>query len=278
MKYTIKIYTALCLIFVLLLSISGSVGSIFGEALYVLSFAAPAIYGLYLSKGLHRKREEEAGVSLENKWYYSLSGESARLFIPLIIPVILSVMLVSFLTALLLTLCGLTNPSQELSSLPRMLITNALLPAVLEELMFRYLPLKLILPYSKKACIVVSAAYFALIHCNLFSIPHALIAGVMFISIDIAFDSVLPSLILHFLNNTLSIVMMKYCNSGTSYAIYFGVLGLLLLASLAFIIRFRGKYKDIVKLLVNGEADIKSGYYPLLLIIPTALIAILNLL
>lgn len=277
MKYAIKLYTALCLIFVLLLSISGSISGIFGEVLYIAAFAAPAIYGLYLSQTLHKRREEEAGLSLENKWYYTLSGESVKLFLPLVMPVILSVMLISFLTALILSLFGLSNPPVELSSLPRMLVMNALLPAVLEELMFRYLPLKLILPYSKKACIIVSATYFALIHCNLFSIPYALLAGVLFISIDIAFDSVLPSLILHFMNNTLSIVMMKYCNSSISYAIYFGACGLLLFVSLPFIIRSRGKYKNILKSLTSGESGFNAGYYPWLLIIPTLIVAVLNL-
>ena len=53
---------------------------------------------------------------------------------------------------------------------------------------------------------------------------------------------------------------------------------MLLLASLPFIIRFRGKYKGILNSLTSGDITIKSGYYPLLLIIPTVLIAIMNLL
>ena len=72
MKYAIKLYTALSLIFILLLSISGSIDGIFSDLIYVCAFALPAIYGVYLSGTLHRKREEEAGVSLENKWYYKL--------------------------------------------------------------------------------------------------------------------------------------------------------------------------------------------------------------
>ena len=278
MKYAIKLYTALSLIFILLLSISGSISGVFGDFVYVGAFALPAICGVYLSGELHRKREEEAGVSLENKWYYKLDGESLKHFLPLVMPVILTVMLVSFLTALLLSLLGLSNPPIEQSSLLKMLVMHALVPAILEELLFRYVPMKLILPYSKSACIVISSVYFALIHCNLFSIPYALVAGVIFISLDIAFDSVLPSLILHFLNNAMSVVMIKYCNSTTSYLIYVGICVAFLAVSVPFILKFKAVYKEKLNELKNGNKNIDSGYYPLLLIIPTVLVALMNLL
>ena len=193
-------------------------------------------------------------------------------------PVILTIMLVSFLTALLLSLLGLSNPPIEQSSLVKMLLMHALVPAILEELLFRYVPMKLILPYSKRACIVISSVYFALIHCNLFSIPYALVAGVIFISLDIAFDSVLPSLILHFLNNAMSVVMIKYCNSTTSYLIYVGICVAFLAVSVPFILKFKAVYKEKFNELKNGNKNIDSGYYPLLLIIPTVLVALMNLL
>ena len=277
MKYAIKLYTALCLIFILLLSISGSLSGIIGEIVYVGAFAVPLFIGLRLSLNLHRKREEEAGISLENKWYYTISGESLGLLAPLVMPAIFVIMIVSFLTSLLLSYLGFSNSEPQLSSLPVMLIMHALVPALLEELLFRFLPMKLILPYSKCACIIISSLYFALIHCNLFSIPYAILAGVIFISLDVAFDSVWPSFILHFLNNTLSVIMLKYCGSDTSYGVYFGICALILTLSVPFIIKFRRKYGEILKMLLCAERSIDTGYYPLLLIIPTALVAIINL-
>ena len=248
-----------------------------GELVYVSAFALPALFGMYLSRRLHTQREEEAGVSLPVKWYLGLSAESLGLLLPLAIPVILCVMLVSILTTLLLSLFRVGTSAIEITSLPVMILRHALVPALLEEMLFRYVPLKLILPYSRRACIVISSLYFALIHCNLLSIPYALVAGVLFISLDIAFDSVLPSLILHFLNNTLSVIMMKYCNGATSYAIYFGVLALLLLASIPFVYRSRAKYREILKSILANEVKGEIGYYSLLLIIPTMLAAIMNL-
>ena len=277
MKYAIKLYTALSLVFILLLSVSGSFSGILSDVIYIIAFVAPALIGLYLSKVFHRMREEEAGVSLENKWYYTLDAAKVKLLSPLVMPAILVVMLVSFLTTLVLNAFGISSAQIEITSLPRMLVMHALAPALLEELLFRYLPMKLILPYSKRACIVISSLYFAFIHCSLFSIPYALVAGALFISLDIAFDSVLPSLILHFLNNAMSVIMVKYCDSVTSYAIYLGACLVLLVVSLIFIYRFKDKYKEILKDTASDMGSIDAGYYPLLLLIPTLLIAVVNL-
>ncbi len=277
MKYVIKLYTALSLLFLLLLSISGSIGGIFSDVIYVMAFVAPAACGLYFSQTLHRKREEEAGITLENKWYYTLRINSVNLFLPLVMPVILAVMLVSYMTTLLLGVFGLSNPEVQISSLPNMILVHALIPTFFEELLFRYVPLRLILPYSKSACVIISSLYFACIHCSLFAIPYALVAGAVFIIIDIAFDSVLPSLILHFLNNAMSVIMLKYCTSDTSYGVYFGVCGVILLISVLFIHKYRAEYKSLFKGLNSTREAVDTGYYPLLLIIPTVLVAIMNL-
>ena len=74
--------------------------------------------------------------------------------------------------------------------------------------------MKLLLPYSKRHTVIYSSLFFALIHCSFSQMPYAFIAGVIFMLVDVAFDSVWPSIILHFVNNSLSIVWMKYC-SGT---------------------------------------------------------------
>lgn len=277
MKYAIKLYTALSLVFILLLSISGSVGGFFSTVIYVAAFAIPAIIGLVISQRLHVVREEERGISLPNKWYCSLDGESIRLFAPLVMPSIALIMILSFLTSLLLNLLGAQNQEVELFSLPYMLVMDALVPAVMEELLFRYLPLRLILPYSRRGCILISSLYFALIHCNLFSLPYALLAGVIFISLDIAFDSVLPSLILHFLNNALSVVMLKYCNTPTANAVYFGFCAVVLVISLAFVFKNKSRYIALARGIMQKEAAADLGYYPFLLLVPTLLVAFINL-
>ena len=277
MKYAIKLYTALSLVFILLLSISGSVGGVFSTVIYVAAFAIPAIIGLVISQRLHVVREEERGISLPNKWYCSLDRESIRLFAPLVMPSIALIMILSFLTSLLLNLLGAQNQEVELFSLPYMLVMDALVPAVMEELLFRYLPLRLILPYSRRGCILISSLYFALIHCNLFSLPYALLAGVIFISLDIAFDSVLPSLILHFLNNALSVVMLKYCNTPTANAVYFGFCAVVLVISLAFVFKNKSRYIALARGIMQKEAAADLGYYPFLLLVPTLLVAFINL-
>jgi membrane protease YdiL (CAAX protease family) len=86
------------------------------------------------------------------------------------------------------------------------LIMHALLPSILEELLFRYLPIRLLTPRSPKTAVLVSAVLFALAHGSLFKIPYALVAGLIFAALDIYFGSLLPSLIIHLLNNLLSLL------------------------------------------------------------------------
>ena len=77
----------------------------------------------------------------------------------------------------------------------------ALLTAVLEELIFRYLPMRLLAHRSPRAALLLSSLFFSLVHCDLFQMPYALFAGAVFMILDLAANSVIPSLVIHFLNN-----------------------------------------------------------------------------
>jgi hypothetical protein len=68
--------------------------------------------------------------------------------------------------------------------------------------------MRLLSEHSRRGTILISAFFFALVHHDLFIIPYAFIAGVIFMTIDIALDSVIPSLIIHFLNNSLSVILI----------------------------------------------------------------------
>ena len=87
------------------------------------------------------------------------------------------------------------------------LINHALLPAILEEALFRYLPMRMIAPHSPRCAIIISSLFFALVHGNLFQIPYAFIGGIIFMSLNLATGSIIPSLVIHFVNNAMSISM-----------------------------------------------------------------------
>lgn len=82
----------------------------------------------------------------------------------------------------------------------------AILPAILEELVYR----GAILHISKKFCgnkvaIVFSSTLFALIHENPFQNIYTFIVGIFLACIVIYFDSLFPSIMLHFAINTFSL-------------------------------------------------------------------------
>ncbi len=72
-----------------------------------------------------------------------------------------------------------------------------------EELIYRGLVLKTIAPYGKKIAIFVSALFFGLMHGNIKQFIGAFICGIIFASVDIKYGSIIPSLIIHSLNNAL---------------------------------------------------------------------------
>ena len=213
MKHAVNLYSALTLVFVFLLALSGSLTGIISDAIYILSFLLPVALGFLAHRELKRRREEERGLA-ENEWYgLSLKSDRALDLALLAVPILGLIFLAAALTSLVLTSLGAVDTPVVREHFAKMLLVHALMPALLEELLFRYLPMKLLAPYSRKWCVILSAAYFALIHPSFFKMPYALLAGVIFIGLDIAMDSILPSVILHFLNNALSLVWICYCDS-----------------------------------------------------------------
>ena len=273
MKFSIKLIALVDLIFILLLSLSGSFSGILGEVAYILSFVISFLIGAAFLPKLKREREEAKGLCEEERLYLSIDKNSILRSLPLIAPMVAVIFLLSYLTTLLLGAFGHSNTLPEMGALPLMILEHALLPTLLEELLFRYLPMRLLMPYSKRACILVSSVCFALIHLNLFQIPYAFFAGLMLICIDIMAGSILPSLILHFVNNLVSVIFMKYCADPVSVGVFLGVLGVLTVFSLIVIFLNRKAYlAGLKKCLEKGE---RAEYSPLVLfIIVTVILSI----
>ena len=85
-------------------------------------------------------------------------------------------------------------------------LTVAILPAFVEEFAFRGVIMGVLRPYSEGLAIFVSSAAFALMHGNFVQLPFTYCCGLVFAYIDIKANSMLPSIIVHFLNNGLSVL------------------------------------------------------------------------
>ena len=87
------------------------------------------------------------------------------------------------------------------------IVTIAALPAILEELLTRHIILTELSRYGRGFAIMISALLFSLMHMNPVQIPFAFIAGLAMAYTTVATGSVMPSCLLHFVNNSISIVL-----------------------------------------------------------------------
>lgn len=222
-------------LFLILLLSSGFFGGIMSQVIYYSAFILPFAIVMLFSK-----KEESFD-------YIRLSREGIKTTLPIIAPTVSLIMLVSFLTSLLIgSITGKTNSVDVGDSFVFAILNYALAPAVLEEMLFRYLPLRLLGSYSKRWTVLLSAFFFAFVHHNFFSIPYAFIAGVIFMTVDIATNSIIPSAIIHFVNNALSVGMMFYGENRMFAPVMYSIVGGLTLISILFIVFKRKEYRKIL--------------------------------
>ena len=232
-------YIIFCdLIFVLLLTVAGTVGGIFGDAVYYLAFIIPISLALgFVKVGEVRFDPPKLRISAENM----------LLTLPVTAPTLALIFFVSWLTSLILSYFGKGSTADVSGNIILVIFTHAILTAVLEEALFRYIPLAYLTRYSKRWAVLFSALFFALAHCNIFQIPYAFIAGVVFAVLDIAFDSIIPSLIIHFVNNFISIIWLRGGADADFVTVYIAVLVIFALVSLIPVAIFRKKYINKIK-------------------------------
>ena len=85
-------------------------------------------------------------------------------------------------------------------------ISVAIIPPVVEELLFRGAICKSLTVYGKTTAVVISAVLFALMHTNAEQLIYTLVAGVFLGIIYVETKSIIFPILLHFVNNTFSAV------------------------------------------------------------------------
>jgi membrane protease YdiL (CAAX protease family) len=278
MREAVKTVTFVDIVFVLLLGISASIPGILGRLLYYASFIALVLIGFYSSDNLKTKREEVKGVREPNDKLLEFDLKRAAALTPLVFPVVLVIFTVSAITSMILSRFGVPSPEIAQKGIIEMIFVHALVPAVFEEALFRYIPMKLLLPYSKRWCVVYSALCFSLIHCNFYQMPYAFVAGILLMSINVALGSVWPSLIIHFLNNLASCIWMKYCTGPSSSIIFTATLILISLVSAALVYLKRDKYKEAFHGVFSSAESCPIDYSPILLVVITLTLAAASIL
>ena len=265
MKKALTYITFLDLLFILLLSVSGYFEGIAGNVLYYLAFAIPTCLAFII------KRYRDVGFSAPK---LKISGENLGLTLPIIFPTLALIFVISFVTSFLLSLFGAENNARLSGDIITLIFTHAFLTSICEEALFGYVPIALLSPYSKRCAVIFSSVFFALAHCSLYQIPYAFAAGLIFCAIDIVCESVIPSLLIHFINNLISIIWIKWSDDMRFVWVYVTVIGASALISCIFIFLFRKKYKKKISALLSEKEKIQLSYAPILFIIMTLVIAV----
>ncbi len=132
-------------------------------------------------------------------------------------------------------------------------ITVAVVPACVEEFTFRGIILGSLRKHSDNLAILVSSITFGLIHGNFSQIPFAFIVGLILGYITVKTNSMLPAIIVHFLNNAISVSMslLVESNNLSTFAInliYNSIMLIVVLSGIAGTFTLIKKHKGIFKL------------------------------
>ena len=267
MKANVRYISFANLIFLLLLIGAGATSGAVSEIAYICAYALPCVFVFWLCKGCFKSPLDDFKLKKEGASVAALAAPTVALTIGL-----------AALTSFIMESAG--AETEKISTEPHFvysLVTLALVPALLEELLFRYLPMKLLLPNSPRTCILLSAVMFSAAHMSVQSFVYAFFAGVAFMTLNVISKSMLPSLIIHFINNVLS-VALAYFGDGSGFKIgFFVTFGLLLCGSLVMIILKRREiFSQIKGAFAKGDGGF-IGFSPLAFLVPCAFIAVVNL-
>ena len=146
-----------------------------------------------------------------------------------------AVLLFSLLSAAVAAGAG-RSVAPTVSPSPFALFRHALLPALLEEAFFRYLPLRFLTGTvtERRAAWILSSVLFAAFHFDLLRLPYALAAGLLYFVFDGVLGSLFPSVLWHVLTNALSLLSPLWTETTVGRAVFLFVSGTLCLLSLGY--------------------------------------------
>ena len=136
---------------------------------------------------------------------------------------------------------------------------TTLCPALVEEFAFRGVCLGAFRKFGDGFAIIMSSILFALLHGNLLQIPFAFLVGIVFGYIAVKLNSLLPCIIIHFLNNLYSVIINEI---GThmelpAYSLLCGIFGVVFIFAGIFALIYLIK-KDKSLFVINKSSSLLS--------------------
>lgn len=132
-------------------------------------------------------------------------------------------------------------------------VSTAITPAFAEEFAFRGILMGVLRKYGNSFAIITSAVLFGAMHGNIIQIPFAFILGLIFGYIDCKANSIIPSIIIHFLNNFYSVIMdilqsESIVTTHTFYIIYYGLFVAMLVLGISAFLYIMKKDKNYLSI------------------------------
>ena len=264
-KGSVAFLALLNLLFVFALFLSGLTNGFLSTIIYIFAFILPIAIGFKESKSKNNDGD-----------FLGFDGVSKSL--PFVAPTLVLVMAIAYVTSILMmAITHKTNDADLGSNIFIAVLTHALAPAILEEAVFRYIPLRVMKGEGRVTAIFASSIFFSLMHHNFFSMPYAFVAGLIFMALDMYVGSVWPSVIIHFLNNALSVLWYFYGESMVFVSVVLSMLAIFAVASIIYIILNKEKYRKNVVDLLSEKLEIKSTTEVWIFACSMILIAIMEL-
>lgn len=139
---------------------------------------------------------------------------------------------------------------------------------IVEELVYRGLVIKFLQPYGKSVAIFFSGFIFGLMHGNLSQFMSAFLTGILFATIAVYTGSIVPTIVMHVINNFLSFIVI--CGSDYNIDIVIGIYYFILISVLFIGILEIFLYRKIIKkrFADNSLLSKKKRYQAILTSIP----------
>ena len=204
------------------------------------AFAITIIWFLYYSKTPLKKAVQSQKCKLR---YFILAF---ILQVGLLFLSELNALFLSFLGNLGYEDAGIRLPFMDGFGFVGVLLVVAVLPAVFEEIMFRGVLLNGLKSFGKVGSVLLCGALFALYHQNPAQTLYQFCCGAAFALIAVRSGSVLPTMLSHFFNNALILVLTKFGVESFSAPVFLSIMiasPICLIASLVWLFAF-DKKKD----------------------------------
>lgn len=157
-------------------------------------------------------------------------------------------------------------------------VTMSVIPAFVEEFALRVVVLGTLRRFGDTFAIIVSAALFGLMHGNIVQIPFAFILGLIFAYITVVTGSVIPAMLIHFINNFYSCVseiVNKFGSQTAQVAVNFGLFALFILMGIIGSVKLSKKGYFAVHLYKSGTGLSNTSKLGAFLCTPCMIICVL---